>query len=119
MPPVITASAMYFKLSSVEAAIRHLGICIEIEIAAIFAHIEIVTLLRDSGANIESRDNYTFRPLHLAVRKCHFPTVKKLAERNAEINAHIEHRATTALKWAYIYRQEEISSYLKLHGGIL
>jgi hypothetical protein len=45
--------------------------------------------------------------------------VKELTERNAEINARVEHRATTALKWAYIYRQEEISSYLKLHGGIL
>jgi ankyrin repeat protein len=86
-------------------------------------HLEIVRLLCDHGADIETSDIETSdedgcRPLHNAAYLGQISVVKELIEvRNAEINAR-DIGGWTALRIAREEAKDDIAAYLVSHGGV-
>ena len=81
--------------------------------------VEIVRLLCDRGADVESRSKFGRRPLHCAAFWGHIFVVKELIEeRNAEINARMI-GGRTALTVARQHEKPDVAAYLVSHGGII
>ena len=79
-------------------------------------NIEIFNLLVSSRADIHSKNNRGYTPLHVAARSSCFDTVKKLVEMGADINAIGENGNTPLWEAAYSQNQQTIE-YLLLSGA--
>lgn len=59
-------------------------------------NLAVVTMLLDSGANIEARRYDSFTPLHLAARRGYGNIIRALMARGADVDARDEHMNTPA-----------------------
>jgi uncharacterized protein len=77
---------------------------------------EVVALLVNAGANVNTRSDNGSTPLMMAVRGGHLSTAKLLLDRGANPNLKNE-RGQTALMWAMDYGHTEIGTLLLERGA--
>jgi ankyrin repeat protein len=87
--------------------------------AAIHGHVNILHLLVENGADLEAQSNNGWRALHRVAINGNLPFIQELISRyHVDINARVNRRGRTALRWARMNGYPEIITFLRANGGI-
>lgn len=90
-----------------------------LSLAASGGYVDIITLLLDAGAEINSRtgSKLGISPLMLAAMNGHEPATSLLLQRGSDINAQIETNRNTALTLACFQGRTEVVNLLLDYGA--
>jgi len=85
--------------------------------AAYRGHLEVVKLLVEAKANLETENKASKRPLHDACLCGHLEVVKVLVQAGVQLNPNDKDRRTP-LKCAEVERHEDVVAFLRAQGAI-
>jgi len=72
-----------------------------------------------SGADVNQLDPHGWAPIHLAIRRGYYNTVKNLIEKGADVNLRANHYdKRPPLQWAIDQERKEIELLLREHGAM-
>jgi len=88
-----------------------------LHLAASSCHTNVVVLLLDKGAKIDSTEKSGATPLHFAAQEGCLDAVKLLLDRGANVNAR-DNQGRTPLTRSEQWHQDAAGVFLRAHGGL-